>query len=141
MIRNILVASHKEALGLGFRLPIPIWRMTAGFLAGHLLLHSPQFLSAPVAGNGKAAAMNRHPDQNRFMAACKSGQPGAGSFDHASCWFLGIMLNWLPELAGKKSRMDRVESSKERGKWIITCAQDPFDLETVDLENILNAPY
>ena len=37
--------------------------------------------------------------------------------------------------------MDRVESSKERGKWIITCAQDPFYLETVDLENILNALY
>ena len=64
-----------------------------------------------------------------------------GIVDHASRQFLGIMLNWLSKLAGKKSRMDRVESSKERGKWIITRAQDPFDLETVDLENILNAPY
>jgi len=85
---NVRVASHKEALGLGSRLPIPIRRMMAGFLAGHLLLHSRQFLSPPVAGNGKAAAMNCHPDRNRLMTARKSGQPGAGLWTMlpASSW-------------------------------------------------------
>ena len=37
--------------------------------------------------------------------------------------------------------MDRVQAGKKRGEWIITCAQYPFGLETVDLENIFNAPY